>query len=115
MNEDEITKGVTELRRKIDNFRKKVDLRTNLLFIASNFFLHFDEIIAWFKIKLFLKKKKCLIVKNIYRYDKMDHRLQSIALVPDSVEECELNKEKLQSENDGTLQVAHLNFFKKIK
>lgn len=38
----------------------------------------------------------------------MDNRSLSIMIVPDSVEECELNKEKLQSENDGTLQVYFL-------
>uniref|UniRef100_A0A915CN38 CRAL-TRIO domain-containing protein n=1 Tax=Ditylenchus dipsaci TaxID=166011 RepID=A0A915CN38_9BILA len=84
VNEEETTQALLELRRKIDSFRKKVDMRTNLLFIASNFFLHYDEIMAW--------------------YCKMDDRLASLSVVPESVEECERNKEKLQSENDGTLQ-----------
>lgn len=39
--------GVVELRQKIDGFRDKIGMRSHLLFLAYNFFLHYDEITEW--------------------------------------------------------------------
>lgn len=77
-----ISQNLKELRSRIDSFRKKVDLRTELLFYAVQFFLHYNEIMTW--------------------YAKMDQRSITISVIPDSYGESENNKEKYQSENDGT-------------
>lgn len=92
MDDEQTTHALAELRSRIDNFRRKVDMRTNLLFVACNFFTHYDEIMAW--------------------YRKLDDRSKSLTVIPKTVEECERNKEKLQTENDGTLQVSiHFYYF----
>uniref|UniRef100_A0A914I119 Triple functional domain protein n=1 Tax=Globodera rostochiensis TaxID=31243 RepID=A0A914I119_GLORO len=80
----ETLQRVEELRRRIDKFRKCIEHRTNLLCLASNFFLHYEEIMQW--------------------YARMDSRMGNIRIVPNSVELCEQNKDKFQSENDGTVQ-----------
>ncbi|KAL3119628.1 hypothetical protein niasHT_006714 [Heterodera trifolii] len=80
----ETLKRVEELRQRIDKFRRCIDHRTNLLCLSSNFFLHYDEIMNW--------------------YFRMENRIDFIQTVPESVELCEQNKEKFQSENDGTVQ-----------
>lgn len=87
MSEQETRIAVDELRRKMDSFNKKVDMRTHLLFVASHFFLHYEEIMDW--------------------YNKLEGRVTSVRVVPDSVDLCERNKEKLQSENDGTMQASN--------
>lgn len=68
---EESVTALADLRRKVDGFRKKVDARTQLLFLASNFFLHFDEIMAW--------------------YGKLDERAAGVGVVSEQVDECEGN------------------------
>ena len=52
--------------------------------MAYYFYLHYDEIMDW--------------------YGKMDARASYICVVPDTVEQCEKNKETFQTDNDLTVQ-----------
>lgn len=88
MDQDQINYERIKLQKKLELFRTKVELRSNLLYIASCFFLHFNEISSW--------------------YVKMEARDASLSIIPESVEECELRKEQLQGDNDGTMQVIIL-------
>jgi hypothetical protein len=50
------------------------------------------------------------LFKMMNWYAKMDKRTTDLCVVPEKVEECEGNKNKLQSENDGSVLVIIINF-----
>jgi hypothetical protein len=54
------------------------------LHLAYYFYLHYEEIMDW--------------------YGKMDGRAAYICVVPESLEQCERNKESFQTDNDLTVQ-----------
>jgi hypothetical protein len=44
MDNIEVRQGLTELRQKIENFKEKIAKRSQLLILAYNFFLHYEEV-----------------------------------------------------------------------
>jgi polyhydroxyalkanoate synthesis regulator phasin len=84
-NIEQTNSAAEELKRRIQTFDTKVELRTKLLHLSVLFHIHYGEIMNW--------------------YEHLDKRNVEYETIGAMVEACEERQERFMCETDGTAQV----------